>query len=200
MKQCYLVFLTVLAVLRPVELQTTTPAQLCKNKYDESDMSGNCGAIETCTGAAVESNDCTSGQICCVPDVKPAYKSNTLLSQESFLRIAGNTSRNAEMYYYFIESLNGAEIKTKFQIAAYLSQLIGETDYFKKIDSARPEKDVDQTIGNNGTGDGVFYRGRGCVLLRGKNNYFLANNKLSGKLMIQNYKRFIYLNAQMVLN
>ncbi len=156
---------------------------LCRSKFDlTSDMVGTCMTIESCTGAAITS-DCGQGLICCVSDVKPDYNENSLISQETFLKIVGNTQRNAELYYHFAASLESAEIKNEFQLAAYLSQLIGETDYFRSIESTQVEKDIDPTIGNNKTGDGLTFRGRGGILLRGKNNYFLANNKLTGWLI-----------------
>lgn len=104
-----------------------------------------------------------------------------LLTKEMFLNVVGNTTRNNEMYYYLTESFTFADIKSEYQIAAYLAQLIGETDYFRAIESTQHETDFNPQLGNNQTGDGVKFRGRGGILLRGKNNYFLANNKLTGK-------------------
>jgi predicted chitinase len=37
-------------------------------------------------------------------------------------------------------------------------------------------------LGNNATGDGSNFRGRGGIWLRGKTNYILANSKLSSSL------------------
>jgi len=106
-----------------------------------------------------------------------------LISKEQFLEIAGNTSRNSALYRYFSESLNLANVTTVYQVAAYLAQLIDETSYFRKIESIIMETDVNAGIGNNQTGDGVAFRGRGGVLLRGRRNYFLANDAADTELI-----------------
>ena len=85
------------------------------------------------------------------------------------------------MYFYFVESLAYAQIQSEFQLAAYLAQLVGETDYFKAIDSSQAESDFDSQLGNNQTGDGVKFRGRGAILLRGRTNYYLASTKIKGR-------------------
>ncbi len=163
-------FLIIISLLALTIEKTTAQ---CKSKYDiSSDMVGECKTVESCTGAAI-SSDCSQGLICCVPDIKPVYAESSLISLQTFLKIVGDTERNTELYYHFADSLVSAEITNNFQLAAYLSQLIGETNYFKSIESTQTEKDIDPAIGNNKTGDGLIFRGRGGILLRGKNNYFL---------------------------
>ena len=141
----------------------------CVGKYEQN-MSGNCKSVDDCTGAALAGNCAKSGLICCIAETSPPPNKveNKMITKEIFLRIAGNTLRNQGIYNYFVESLEMANITTEYQAAAFLSQLIGESKYFKSMESS----------GNNATGDGLKYRGRGAILLRGKTNYQLANNKL----------------------
>jgi len=136
-------------------------------------------------GAALASTCITQGHICCVPEPNeaPAEIKNRLISKEQFLEIAGNTSRNSALYRYFSESLGLANVTTKYQVAAYLAQLIDETDYFRKIESIIIETDENAGLGNNQTGDGVAFRGRGGILLRGRRNYFLANEAAKTELI-----------------
>ncbi len=119
---------------------------------------------------------------CCVPDNKLNSKtrsSHHLLTKEIFLKVVGDTTRNEAIYYFVVESLDIAKIETEYQIAAYLSQLIGETKFFEFIESSVLEKDDNYLIGNNQTGDGTKFRGRGGIMLRGRDNYELAHSKLS---------------------
>ena len=158
--------------------------QECQSKLDSSsDMKGTCSDLDSCTGAVIGS-DCSNGLVCCVKDEAPESRTgNSLLTKDIFLKIVGDTPRNNELYYYLTESFDFADIKNEFQIAAYVSQLMGETQNFKKIESTQIEKDFNSAIGNNNTGDGTKFRGRGGILLRGKNNYLFANNKLMSKFL-----------------
>ncbi len=148
------------------------------------DMVGTCQNISVCTGVAVKSSNCsTTGFVCCIEELhtEPHFlNENPILTRDIFLKIVGNTSRNRAMYFYFVESLAYAQIQSEFQLAAYLAQLVGETDYFKAIDSSQAESDFDSQLGNNQTGDGVKFRGRGAILLRGRTNYYLASTKIKG--------------------
>lgn len=132
-------------------------------------MSGNCSE---------------AGFICCIEESIPpqTYVENSVLTRDMFLKVAGNNTRNRALYFYFVESLADAQIKSKYQIAAYLAQLIGETDYFKAIESVQTEDDFNPLIGNNQTGDGAKFRGRGGILIRGRANYNLASNSIKGQL------------------
>ena len=152
-------------------LATLTNAQnlKCVGKY-ELTMIGDCMLVDDCTGAAVEGNCSTSEFICCIAEssAPPDKAENKIITKDIFLKIAGNTKRNQAIYNYFVESLEMANITTEYQAAAYLSQLIGESKYFKSMESS----------GYNLTGDSLKFRGRGAILLRGKTNYELANDKL----------------------
>ena len=166
-----------------VDLQsTTTINQLisCNNLYGSSTkLTGDCSLIYNCKGAAFVTTGCPNPQICCVQDTSSSSSTNSKITKAIFLKIAGNTARNDWIYNYFSESMILAEIDNEYKAAAYLSQLIGDTDYFKSIEAIRPEKDNDLSIGNNKTGDGSLYRGRGGILLRGRLNYELASNGLN---------------------
>ena len=177
-------FLIIVLFSSNVKLQstvTTDSSTPCTNSYGSSTkLKGYCSQVNDCQGGAFIGNCSISSLICCVSDVSSSTSTNKLITKEIFLKIAGNTSRNDWLYNYFSESMLKAEINTQNRAAAYLSQLIGETGFFKSIESVKSEKDDDLTIGNNRTGDGSLYRGRGGILLRGKSNYQLAKNRITG--------------------
>jgi len=124
-------------------------------------------------GAALASTCTTQGHICCVPepDKAPKEVANQIITKAIFLKIAGNTIRNNALYRYFTESVTLAGIRTEYQIAAYLAQLIHETDYFRQIESSVLENDENSLLGNSLPGDGTLFRGRGGILLRGRSYY-----------------------------
>jgi len=131
-----------------------------------------------CVGAAIASATCSpQDQICWVPEPNADSQEteNGIISKAQFLRISDNNVRNNALYRYFTNSLALADIKTEYQVAAYLAQLIGETDYFRKIESIIKDNDINPEIGNNQTEDGVTFKVRGGILLRGRKNYNLAN-------------------------
>jgi len=142
---------------------------------------GTCIKLDYCTGGVIASNNCSTGLACCVKDIDLPVASRVahqILTKKIFLEIVGDTTRNEAIYHYVVESLGRAEIVTEYQIAAYLSQLIGETNFFRQIESSILEKDFNEVIGNNQTGDGKRFRGRGGILLRGRDNYARAQNSL----------------------
>lgn len=152
----------------------------CVNQFGNNKLNGSCSLIDECQGAAFISSNCSQKDYtCCIQDTNSTKINKTLISKEIFLKIAGNTPRNGWIYGHFSDSLDysGAKIDTVYKASFYLSQLLDETNYFRSIESSKPEKDIDKDIGNNGTGDGSLYRGRGAILLRGKLNYQLATNK-----------------------
>ena len=126
--------------------------------------------IEHCTGAIIATNDCSRGFSCCVEDKKLAksFSEHKILTRDKFLKLVGNTTRNLAMYNYVVESIGLAGIETEYQVAAYLSNLMGETKLFTAIESTVRLKDIDPAIGNNQTGDGTKYRGRGGIQLKGR--------------------------------
>lgn len=132
-------------------LNCVESATSCQGKY-EATLVGECMEIDVCTGAAINGN-CPQSQTCCVADVaSPDDSENLYLTKEIFLKIAGNTTRNSALYSHLVESMNIAGIRTPFHVAAYVSQLIGETDFFKRIESLQPENDFSPALGNNQTG------------------------------------------------
>lgn len=165
---------------------TKIPGPICFSKYDHNkDMIGVCQNVDSCTGAAISGNCSLPNHVCCVPEpVEPIEeKSNNIITKARFLKIVGDTIRNRAIYRYFTESLDLAGITTEYQIAAYLSQLISETDYFKKIESTIIENDNNSIIGNNQVNDGTAFRGRGGILLRGRTAYDLAQRANSKYLI-----------------
>ena len=175
---------TFLKLLTVVLLLHVTSGETCKGSIDgEFVVGGTCQNIDECTGAAISSNDCSSSQTCCFNDQTPASTNveNKDLTLDIFLKVVGDTKRNRALYFYFVDSMKDANIVTNYEKAAYLSQLIGESKYFKKIESVIMERDDDKQLGNTKKGDGITYRGRGGILTRGRLNYQRANNRLNGK-------------------
>ena len=141
---------------------------------------GNCSLVDECKGAALIGT-CSKSLLCCIEDTSSKSSSN-IITKEIFLKVAGNTSRNEWLYGHFVDSLspilkNGNTGQNINRAAAYLSQILGETNFFRFIESPTSEKDLDINIGNNRSGDGSLYRGRGAILLRGRLNYRLATEK-----------------------
>ena len=159
---------------------TNEPVTVCQTA---SSLSGLCSQLDECTGAVFRApNECVGQQVCCIDDdVKPSYKENALFTRDMFLKVVGNTTRSRELYYYLIEAFGYAGIEGEYQIAAFVAQVVGETNFLKGLEAEQVEKDFDGQLGNNQTGDGVKFRGRGAILLRGRSDYFLANSKLFGK-------------------
>lgn len=155
-------------------------AQSCTSLYGRTKYIGNCLKVSDCTGAALIGNCADSTQICCISDSKASKVENILISKKTFLDVFGNNSRNEELYYHFAESMKDAKIDDKYKTAAYLSQVAGETNNFMLLESKNSENDIDSNIGNNQTGDGSLYRGRGGIYLKGRLNYELAANGLKG--------------------
>ncbi len=168
--------------------------QSCDSKYDSS-MSGKCIEIDLCTGAALASHNCTiSTQTCCIDDInqQPNVQESELITRNAFLSIVGDTVRNRAFYNFFVQSMNDAGIISKYQAAAFLSQIIGETKYFKSIESLNLEDDFNAKLGNNKTGDGIIYRGRGSILLRGRFNYGFADSHITGIIHLLSFCNLIY--------
>ena len=161
------------------------------SKFDDNpEMVGECKEVDMCVGAAIASKCSSTKHICCVPEPNkaPQEMESKIISKEQFLKISGNTTRNNALYRYFTKSLALANIKTEYQVAAYLAQLIDETDYFRKIESIIMDTDINPELGNNQKGDGVTFRGRGGILLRGRNDYNLANNATNTELITNSGK------------
>ena len=155
---------------------STSVAPGCTSKYGNS-LNGKCMTVDNCTGAALEGN-CGSNLICCIPDKAPIISNNRYITKDLYFKILGKTPRTEALYGFFIKSLENAGAHTQiYKAAAYFSQLIGESNYFRDFESRKIDSDFNVELGNNNTGDGSFYQGRGAILLRGKTNYILANYK-----------------------
>ncbi len=145
-----LIFISLLVTLQVADLQPS--AAQCSGTF-ERNLVGLCLEIDNCTGAPIGGN-CANGLKCCVPDPSPPLEiSNEILTKTKFLKIIGNTPRNNVLYHYLVESMQKANVRTEFEIAAYLSQLMGETDNFRSMESSQLEADFDSSIGNNNAGE-----------------------------------------------
>ena len=164
----YITFLLVLSV----HLQNENN---CFNEYGTKKYIGQCMALNDCTGGAFQGNCSNSNNVCCVKD--PSNSSytplNPIINLGLYLKLAGNTTRNRALFEYFAESLVLSNISNPNRAAAFFATLIGESNYFREIESTI--NDADDNFGNTNAGDGLLYRGRGAILVRGKDNYILAN-------------------------
>lgn len=160
-------FVVILATLRSIDCQA------CLNTYGNNRLNGTCKSVQDCTGAALIGDCSSQTMVCCVDDRTVQVAEHKKLTKRLFLKLVGNTTRNNAMYNYVVESMKLAAIEGKnedFKIAAYLAQLVGETNYFQKLESGIIDGDEDQDQNDKKT-----YQGRGGILIRGKANYELAN-------------------------
>ena len=166
----------VLSILNQI-IQTQT---ICNNDYGNQRYNGVCKQVDDCIGAGLKGN-CLNSLVCCIQDDKqaPNIPENSFIKKNLFLNLVGNTTRNEYLYNFFAESLNEAGIFNQYRAAAYFATLVGETNYFKEFESKVDDPDINADLGNNETSDGLKFRGRGGIWLRGKTNYILANSKLS---------------------
>ena len=149
----------------------------------QGNLKGKCLNVDECIGAALIGNCSKQNEICCVDDKPSATKDkNNFISRAVFLKIVGNTTRNNALFGYFVESMPLAQINDNYQAAAFLSQLSGESKNFRLLESDKPERDINPDIGNDQIGDGLKYKGRGAILLKGKLNYHKAKNAKLSKL------------------
>jgi len=178
LKKIFISFI-ILVLHKTIQSQTD-----CYNDYGNQRYNGKCKLIDECTGAALKGN-CLNTFVCCIPDSQaPNVPENSFINKNLFLKLAGNTLRNAELYNYFAQSLTDSKINNQYKAAAFFSTLVGETNYFKELESKVDDPDFNVDLGNNETSDGSKFRGRGAIWLRGKTNYILANSKLSSLLGI----------------
>ena len=167
---------------------------LCKSVISQSQCTNNigtkhngtCKSVDDCEGATLTGN-CSSPSICCIPDIDPPnIPESSLLKESLFLKLTGNTVRNKAMYKFFVNSMTQSGVFNQYRVAAYLATLVGESNFFREMESKIVDTDNNADFGNNVAGDGSLYRGRGVILVRGKNNYILANEFLKNNLSINN--------------
>ena len=60
---------------------------------------------------------------------------NSFIKKRVFLKLVGDTVRNDALYNHFAKSLTDAEIFNQYRAAAYFATLVGETNYFKELES-----------------------------------------------------------------
>jgi hypothetical protein len=179
-KVVFLCFIIILTLCKTIKSQTN-----CNNDYGVERYNGTCKPVDECVGAALKGN-CLNSFVCCIPDVQspPNVPENSFINKRVFLKLVGDTVRNDALYNHFAKSLTDAEIFNQYRAAAYFATLVGETNYFKELESKVDDPDFNADLGNNATADGSIFRGRGGIWLRGKTNYILANAKLSSSLGI----------------
>ena len=110
-RMCYSLGLFILALNKFVESQTG-----CTNDYGGDRYNGLCKHVDECGGAALKGN-CLNLLICCIPDRQtiPNVPENSFIKKSMFLKLAGNTIRNSELYNYFAQSLFDSEIVNQYK-------------------------------------------------------------------------------------
>ena len=170
------ILLLIISIANKINSQVIT----CENEYGKNKIQGECISVDDCAGAALKGNcpNSISNVVCCIREAALNIAENSLINKKMFLKLAGNTTRNSFLYNYFVESMNRASINNQYRAAAYFANLIGESNYFKDLESKITDPDIISELGNDATGDGSNFRGRGAILVRGKQNYMLANTRL----------------------
>jgi predicted chitinase len=158
----------------------------CTNDFGSKKYNGTCKLVEECVGAALQGNCQNTASfnfICCIPDSNQPNLSDKFITKPIFLKVAGNTSRNSALYGFFVQSMQTAKINDQNKAASYFATLLGESNFFRELESKVKDQDFNADLGNNSTNDGSIYRGRGAILVRGKTNYQLAESKLKLNLI-----------------
>ena len=100
------------------------------------------------------------------------------------MKFVGNTTRTNRLYCLFKRSIAEAGITTCHGAAVYFAQIIGETNYLNFFEEPKSPSmsqfDFSTSIGNNETGSGFKYRGRGALLMRGRGVYINATSSIPG--------------------
>lgn len=168
---------TIVLLIASLSSPLVLSASLCTNQFGTNKHYGTCQLIDECTGAAFISNCSGSNVVCCVQDQTADLSGveDSKLDKSLFFKLLANTTRNRAMYSYFVLSMMDADVSTSenyiYRRAAYLAQLVGESDAFRTLESSQSDSDYDPELGNDQPEDGINYRSRGVIRLRGKSNY-----------------------------
>jgi hypothetical protein len=124
----------------------------CTSRYGNV-QTGICRKVEDCTGAPL-AGSCQNSFVCCIDDTvkPPIVREDSLLTSTRFLNLVGKSRRNFAMYSYFVDAMNYADIATDeynsvYKRSAFLSQLVDESDYFRRFESNKIDKDNDPVLG-----------------------------------------------------
>ena len=183
---------SIIVILTLIITPTKIDAQdslACKNLHGNDKFNGTCTFVDECTGAALRGSCINTNHVCCIKDTPSTYTpKNPIINLGLFIKVVGNTPRNNALYNWFAEALEISQINTPNRAAAFLATLAGETNNFRDLES--PINDADDVFGNSAPGDGSLFRGRGAILVRGKDNYISANNS---HLTLGNIYIYIYI-------
>ena len=111
-------------------------------------------------------------------DILPQYKINTSIRVAQFIAQTGHESAH---YNVLRENLNYSAEALRKVFGKYFP-----TDDFAKTYARQPEKIANRVYanrmgnGNEASGDGWLYRGRGIIQITGKNNYRMCSMYLFG--------------------
>jgi hypothetical protein len=165
----------------------TTPSNIeCNSVYSTPQLNGICMPNSICLGAALTEICQDKSHVCCIPD--PALTSepgeNSFITLKRYLKFVGNTTRTNRLYYLFKRLIAEAGITTRHRAAVYFAQIIGETNYLNFFEEPKSPSllqfDFSASIGNNETGSGFKYRGKGALLMRGRGVYINATSSIPG--------------------
>ena len=174
---------------------TTTSSNIpCSSAYSNPVLNGTCLPSSECLGATLTGICPHTSHVCCIPDPQLTTEAgeNSFITLNRYLKFVGDTTRNRRFYYLFKRSIADAGITTCHAASAYFAQLLGETGRLQIFEERNGiNQDINPSIGNDSPGDGVKYRGRGALLLRGKQVYLNATQQIPSKpLRINIYYRY----------
>jgi predicted chitinase len=133
-----------------------------------------------CLGATLTDICKNKQHICCVINPELTTENSTgeneFLNLNKYLKFVKNTDRNKMLYYLLKKSIDEASINTCHGVAAFFSQILGETNelelFEEPITSIRDKKKFSMPMERNE--HEIKYRGRGVLMIRGEGEYLNA--------------------------
>ena len=133
-----------------------------------------------CLGATLTDICKNKQHICCVIDpeltTEYSYGENKFINLNQYFKFVKNTDRNKRIYCLLKKSIDEASINTCHGVAAFFSQILGETNELEQFEepktSVRAKQKFLMRIENNE--HEIKYRGRGVLMIRGEGEYLNA--------------------------